>query len=176
VSLKSISSSVPRKRKNERRKGLHLQQLSTVGKKEKIGARDQEYALSNMLTANLLFKAKVVNLILSKDAEKALQLLSQRYEVAKPNLKVGMPKRYSKKPACYVAKKRTIHVSDREVLSNPRVVLHEFYHHLRNFKDAHGGIEKYAQRFAENYLQAYRIIVAGIPAQRIERKNKKQNV
>jgi len=176
VSLKSISSSVPRKRKNERRKGLHLQQLSTVGKKEKIGARDQEYALSNMLTANLLFKAKVVNLILSKDTEKALQLLSQHYKVAKPKLKVGMPKRYSKKQACYAAKKRTIHVSDREVFHNPRVVLHEFYHHLRNFKDAQRGIEKYAQRFVENYLQAYRIIVAGIPAQRIERKNKKQNV
>ena len=51
----------------------------------------------NMSTVDLLFKAKVVNLILSKDTEEALQLLSQRYNVAKPNLKVGMPKRYSKK-------------------------------------------------------------------------------
>ena len=50
-----------------------------------------------MSTADLLFKAKVVNLILSKDTEEALQLLSQRYNVAKPNLKVGMSKRYSKK-------------------------------------------------------------------------------
>jgi hypothetical protein len=49
-----------------------------------------------MLTADLLFEAKVVNLILSKDAEGALELLTQRYEVAKPNLKVGMPKRHSK--------------------------------------------------------------------------------
>jgi len=114
--------------------------------------------LSNMLTDDLLFKAKVVNLILSKDTEEALQLLSQRYKVAKPNLKVGMPKRYSKKPACYVAKKRTIYVSGREVFRNPRVILHEFYHHLRNFTDAHGGIEKYAEGFAENYLQAYRIV------------------
>jgi len=70
--LKSISLSVPRKRKNGRRKGLHLQQLSTVGKKGKT--------LSNMLTADLLFKAKVVNLILSKDTEEALELLSQRYQ------------------------------------------------------------------------------------------------
>jgi len=114
--------------------------------------------LSNMLTADLLFKTKVVNLILSKDTEEALQLLSQRYKVAKPNLKVGMPKRHSKKSACYVAKKRTIHVSDREVLRNPRVILHEFYHHLRKFTDAQGGIEKYAEGFAENYLQAYRIM------------------
>ena len=49
-----------------------------------------------MLTADLLFKVKVVNLILSKDTEEALELLSQRYRVAKPDLKVGIPKRYSK--------------------------------------------------------------------------------
>jgi len=123
-----------------------------------------------------MFKAKVVNLILSKDTEEALQLLSQRYEVAKPNLRVGMPKRHSKKPACYAAKRRTIHVSDREVLHNPHVVLHEFYHHLRNSKNAQRGTEKYAQRFAENYLQAYRIIVADLSAHQMESKNKKQNV
>lgn len=114
--------------------------------------------MSNMSTAELFFKAKVVKLILAKDAEKALELLSQHYRVAKPKLKVGMPKRYSKKLACYVAKKRTIHVSGREILHNPHVILHEFYHHLRNFTDAQKGIEKYAEEFAENYLQAYEII------------------
>ncbi len=143
MSLKSISSSVPRKRKNERRRGLRRQQLGTVG--EKV----------NRLTADLLFKAKVVNLIISKDTEKALDLLSQHYRVAKPNLKVGMPKRHSRKLACYAAKKRMIHVSGREALYNPRVILHEFYHHLRNCSDAQRGIEKYAEKFAENYLQAY---------------------
>ena len=111
-----------------------------------------------MSNGDSLFKAKIVNLILSKDTEKALELLSQRHRVAKPNLKVGMPKRYSKKLACYVARKQTIHVSCREVLYHPRVILHEFYHHLRNFTDAQKGIEKYAEKFAENYLEAYRII------------------
>ena len=109
-----------------------------------------------MLTADALLRAKVVYLILSKDTEEALELLSRRYEVVKPKLKVGMPKRYSKNPACYVAKKRTIHVSRREILWNPHIILHEFYHHLRNLTDAQRGIEKYAERFAENYLQAYR--------------------
>lgn len=123
--------------------------------------------MSNMLTADLLFKAKVVSLILSKDTEKALELLSQHYRVAKPKLKVGMPKRYSKKLACYVAKKRTIHVSGREILYNPRVILHEFYHHLRNFTDAQKGIEKYAEKFAENYLQAYQIIAARVRAKKV---------
>jgi hypothetical protein len=111
-----------------------------------------------MLTHDLAFKAKVVTLILSRDTEEALQLLSQCYEIVKPKLKVGMPKRYSKNPACYVAKTLTIHVSSQEILWNPHVILHEFYHHLRNFKDAQGGIEKYANRFAKNYLQAYRNI------------------
>ncbi len=111
--------------------------------------------MSNVLTADSLFKAKVVNLIISKDTEKALELLSQHYRVAKPNLKVGMPKRHSKKLACYVAKKRTIHVSGREALYNPRVILHEFYHHLRSFSDAQRGIEKYAEKFAKNYLLSY---------------------
>jgi hypothetical protein len=116
--------------------------------------------LSNTLTAELGFKAKVVSLILSKDTEKAIELLSQHYRVAKPKLTVGMPKRHSKKLACYVAKKRTIHVSRRKILHNPHVILHEFYHHLRNFKDAQRGIEKYADKFAENYLEAYKIIAA----------------
>lgn len=113
--------------------------------------------MSNTLAAELLFKAKVVSLILSKDAEKALEILSQRHKVARPRLKVGMPKRYSKKLACYAAKKQTIHISRREILDNPHVILHEFYHHLRSMKDAQRGIEKYADKFAQDYLKAYRI-------------------
>jgi len=113
--------------------------------------------LSNV-TADLLFRAKVVGLILSKDTEKALELLSHRYRVVKPKLKVGMPKRHSRKLACYVAEKRTIHVSGREVLHNPHVILHEFYHHLRNVANAQKGVEKYAEKFAKNYLEAYRIV------------------
>ena len=112
--------------------------------------------MSNMLTADLIFKAKVVALILSRETEEALELLSQHYKVVKPKLTVGMPKRYSKNPACYVAKKRTIHVSRQEILWNPHVILHEFYHHLRNLTDAQGGVEKYADKFAKNYLKVYR--------------------
>jgi len=98
--------------------------------------------------------------MLSKDTEKALELLSQHYRVAEPRLKVGMPKRHSKKLACYVGKKRTIHVSSRNVLYNPRVILHEFYHHLRSLTDMQKGREKYADKFAEDYLKAYKIVAA----------------
>ena len=112
--------------------------------------------MTNMLSADLVFRAKVVYLILSKDTKEALEMLSSRYGVVEPKLKVGMPKRYSKNPACYVSKNRTIHVSHRDILWNPHVVLHEFYHHLRRVTNAQGGIEKHAHNFAKNYLEAYR--------------------
>ncbi len=112
--------------------------------------------MSIMLSADLVFRAKVVYLILSKDTEEALEMLSSHYGVVEPKLKVGMPKRYSKNPACYVSKNRTIHVSRREILYHPSIILHEFYHHLRRVTNAQGGIEKYANNFAKNYLEAYR--------------------
>ena len=113
-----------------------------------------------MLADEMVFRAKVVYLIVSKDTEKALEMLSSQYSVVVPKLKVGMPKRHSKNPACYVVKTRTIHVSRREILWNPHVILHEFYHHLRSVSNAQGGIEKYANRFAANYLEAYQTIAA----------------
>ena len=109
-----------------------------------------------MSIPEILFRTKIVYLILAKDTEKALELLSQHYKVSEPKLRVGMPKRYSKNPACYVGKSRTIHVSRREVLWSPHVILHEFYHHLRRETDEQGGIEKYADKFAKNFIEAYK--------------------
>lgn len=124
--------------------------------------------MSKMITAETLFRARIISLILTNDAEKALELLSQHYKVVRPKLKVGMPKRYSKKLACYVAKKQTIHVSCSDILHNPHVILHEFYHHLRNFTDSQRGIEKYADKFAKDYLNAYRRIAASYDLARME--------
>jgi len=117
-------------------------------------------SLSKTLTSEWLFKAKVVYLVISKDTEKAIELISQHYRIAKPKLKVGMPKRHSKKLACYVARKQTIHVSRREILYNPHVILHEFYHHLRNLTSTQEGLEKHADKFAVDYLEAYKIIAS----------------
>lgn len=114
--------------------------------------------MSGTSASDLFFQSKVVSLILSTETEEALEVLSQHYKVAKPKLVVGMPKRFSRNPACYVAAKRTIHVSRREALYNPRVILHEFYHHLRNLTNAQKGIEKYADKFAETYLRSYCIV------------------
>ncbi len=116
--------------------------------------------LSKTLTSDWLFKAKVVCLVLSKETEKAIELISQHYGVAEPKLTVGMPKRHSKKVACYMAKKQTIHVSHREILCNPHVVLHEFYHHLRNATSTQKGLEKHADKFAEDYLKAYKMFAS----------------
>ncbi len=113
-------------------------------------------ALLSMFASDCLFQAKIVYLILSKDTEEALRLLSGHYEVVQPKLTVGMPKGYSKNPACYVGKTRTIHVARRDVLCSPHIILHEFYHHLRRVTNAQGGIEKYADRFARTYIQAYK--------------------
>jgi hypothetical protein len=109
-----------------------------------------------MVTTDLFFRAKIVWMILSKNTDEALMVLSNYYEVLEPKLKVGMPKRYSKNPACYVHKSRTIHVSHREILYRPNIILHEFYHHLRSVKNAQGGIEKYADSFAKKYFEAYK--------------------
>jgi hypothetical protein len=108
-----------------------------------------------MKTKDQVFKAKIVYLILSKNTSEALQLLSSHYGVVEPKLRIGMPKRYSKNPGCYVHNRRTIHISRREILYDPFVILHEFYHHLRRVSNAQGGIEKYADRFAKDYLRAY---------------------
>lgn len=112
------------------------------------------------MNSEQLFKAKVVALILSKEPEEALELLSGFYKIETPELKVGMPKRHGKNPACYTAKDRTIHVANRENLYNPFLILHEFYHHLRTHMEEHEGTEGYADKFARDFIEAYNAVGA----------------
>ena len=109
-----------------------------------------------MVASDCLFQAKIVYLILSNETDEALKLLSAHYEIVEPKLKVGMPKKYSKNPACYVGNTRRIHVAHRDVLCSPSIILHEFYHHLQRVSNAHGGIEKYADKFAQTFIEAYK--------------------
>ena len=108
-----------------------------------------------MFSNEHLFKARVVQLIFMKETDGAVKTLSEHYNVDVPNLKVGMPKKYSKKLGCYVSKTKTIHVRSREKLEDPFVVLHEFYHHLRTQDKKHRGTEKHANRFAEEFIEAF---------------------
>ena len=112
------------------------------------------------MNSEQLFKTKIVHLILSKKPEDALKALSQYYNVMTPELTVGMLKGHRKNVGCYIAKKRAIHVSNLNELHNPYVILHEFYHHLRTFNMKHRGTEKHAERFAKDYIEAYKIVSA----------------
>ena len=104
------------------------------------------------------FKTVVVWLILNGKTEEALTLLAKNYKVNVPSLKVGMPKRYKiKASGCYTARNETISVLNSDALTNPFVIIHEFYHHLRSkaVDKIHRGTEKNADKFALEFLREY---------------------
>jgi hypothetical protein len=104
------------------------------------------------------FKPAVVWLILNGKTEEALTLLAKNYKVNVPSLKVGLPKRHKIKAfGCYTAKNETISVLNSDVLTNPFVIIHEFYHHLRSkaVDRMHRGTEKNADKFALEFLREY---------------------
>lgn len=104
------------------------------------------------------FKALIVWLILNGKAEKALDLLAEHYGVDLPKIKVGLPKGRKKKTlGCYNARNKTIFVLNRDALTEPFIILHEFYHHLRTTVDKkHKGTEKHASEFAKEFIEAYK--------------------
>ena len=101
-------------------------------------------------------KAKVVHLILEKEPEQALQLLATLYKVKNPKLRVGTIKKRRKTAlAVYVHKDNTIYASNSDMLYNPFVILHEFYHHIRSKSGEHKGTEKNADAFANEFIKSY---------------------
>lgn len=105
------------------------------------------------------FKPLVVWLILNGKPEEALELLAKKYQVNVPDLKVGLPKGHKIKAyGCYSAKNQTISVLNSDVLVNPFVIIHEFYHHLRSksVDRMHKGTEKNADKFAIDFIEAYK--------------------
>ena len=68
--------------------------------------------------------------------------------------------------AVYSANRKEILAAKREYLYDPFTILHEFYHHLRYFGGEHRGTEKHADRFAVEFIQAYRVVVARLAAAR----------
>ena len=103
------------------------------------------------------FKPLIVWLILNGQAEKALELLAKNCKVNTPRLKVGLPKGHRAKAfGCYTSKDATISVLNSDVVANPFVILHEFYHHLRTSIDKkQKGTEKNANKFAKDFIAAY---------------------
>lgn len=101
-------------------------------------------------------KARIVSLILDRKPEEALQILSSLYKVKEPKLRIGTVRKHRKTAlAVYVQKENTIYVSSSDILYNPFIILHEFYHHIR-FKDGkHRGTEKNANAFATEFIKSY---------------------
>jgi hypothetical protein len=106
------------------------------------------------------FKPTIVLLIINGRTEEALTLLANEYHVKIPNLKVGLPKKHKAVAyGCYTAKTETISVLNSDMLVNPFVILHEFYHHLRSkgVDKMHRGTEKNADKFALEFIEAYKL-------------------
>jgi Zn-dependent peptidase ImmA (M78 family) len=104
------------------------------------------------------FKPLIVWLILNGKTEEALVRLAENYKVNVPKLKIGLPKgRKRRAYGCYTPRNSTISVLNSDIMGNPFVILHEFYHHLRtqSVDKQHRGTEKNANRFAAEFLQAY---------------------
>ncbi len=104
------------------------------------------------------FKPTVVQLILNKQTEDAIELLAKTYGVRTPKLKIGLPKGHRKNVyGCYTNKNETISLLNSDMLGNPFVVLHEFYHHLRSrsVDKMHRGTESNADKFAVEFLKEY---------------------
>ena len=108
------------------------------------------------LDTDSAFRIKVVKMILDGQPEKALHSLAGYYRVKEPALQVGTVKKHRKVLAVYVHKEKRIYVSKSDLLTNPFVILHEFYHHLRASQTPKNQqVEKRADSFALSYLQAF---------------------
>ena len=119
----------------------------------------QQNPISDGVMMQNNFKAIVVWLILNGKPEEALTILAKNYNVNVPKLKVGLPKGHKIKTfGCYTSKNETISVLNSDVMVNPFVMLHEFYHHLRSkaADRVHRGTEKNANKFALEFIEAYK--------------------
>jgi hypothetical protein len=102
-------------------------------------------------------RAAVVALILDSKPEEAIDALCRWYRVSKPRLGVGVVEGKTKGVAAvYSQRRKEILAARREFLYNPFVMIHEFYHHLRSTSGRHRGTEKQADKFALEFIAAFR--------------------
>jgi hypothetical protein len=110
-----------------------------------------------------LAKAKVVEMILNKNTEEALQILSKFYKVDTPQIVVGTIKGKRKTVyAVYVQRESRIYCINSDIFYNPFIVLHEFYHHIRTKGGIHRGSEKHANMYAKSFIISYNKIIEQI--------------
>ncbi|MHB1907708.1 MAG: hypothetical protein ACYCQJ_02410 [Nitrososphaerales archaeon] len=112
--------------------------------------------MSEIPPEETLFKSLVVYTILSKDTEKAVDMVCARFHVKAPSLRIGnVPKGHKKALAVYSVASNSIAFRDQDQFFSPFVVLHELYHCIRSKSGEHKGTEKNADRFALSFIEEY---------------------
>ena len=107
-----------------------------------------------------IFRAYIVQLIIDKKTEEALESLSRFYNIRPPDIVVGTIKGKRRTVyAVYVQRESRIYCINSEIFYNPFIVMHEFYHHLRTTAGVHKGSEKHANTYARRFIESYRTIV-----------------
>ena len=107
-----------------------------------------------------VFRAYIVQLIIDKKTEEALESLSRFYNIRPPDIVVGTIKGKRRTVyAVYVQRESRIYCINSEIFYNPFIVMHEFYHHLRTTAGVHKGSEKHANTYARRFIESYRTIV-----------------
>lgn len=111
--------------------------------------------ISSEDTEEKKFKAYVVYLILTKETERAVELVSKKHNVRVPRLSIGISKGKKKALGVYSVESNAISFKDQVQFFNPFVVLHEMYHCVRSTSGSHRGTERNADRFALDYIASY---------------------
>jgi hypothetical protein len=110
-----------------------------------------------MVELDDILRAHIVKLILEKQTEKALEKLSEFYHVTTPQIVVGTIKGKRRTVyALYIPKERKIYALNSDIFFNPFVILHEYYHHIRSKLGVHRGSERNANKFAQEFIDAYK--------------------
>jgi hypothetical protein len=106
------------------------------------------------------FKAYIVQLIIDKKTEQAIESLSQLYEIKPPQIVVGTIKGKRRTVyAVYVQRECKIYCINSDIFYNPFIIMHEFYHHLRTTAGVHRGSEKHANLYARDFINSYNTII-----------------
>ena len=102
-------------------------------------------------------KAQIVKMILEKQTEFALEKLSEFYHVSTPQIVVGTIKGKRRTVyALYIPREEKIYALNSDIFFNPFVILHEYYHHIRSKLGVHRGSERNANKFAQEFIDAYK--------------------
>jgi predicted metallopeptidase len=122
-----------------------------------------------------MFKVLVVHTILSKETEKAVDMVCARYKTKAPALRIGgVPKGHKKALGVYSVASNSIAFRDQDQFFSPFVVLHELYHCIRSKSGSHRGTEKNADRFAISFIEEYNRFAESVtmrikpPAQKVD--------